>query len=151
MTIATASRAPVAAFDARALIGADLFDTYARRVARVHNLTPARGVRVMVNAVAFMRAAGENPGAHLAPPLEVDWGWHEMILDTRVYPDVCARVAGRFLHHRPADGLEDGGAAIQRTAALMRASGLPADTDLYDPRGSGCHNACHNDDGPAVA
>lgn len=99
----------------------------------------------MDQALSFLSACAQHPTLHLAPPFEVDWGWHMFMLHTKEYAEFCNRVAGRFMHHAPADGLEDGGEAIQKTAAIMKAAGLPVDEDMWSPRGTGCTNTCHMD------
>jgi hypothetical protein len=131
--------------DPRSLISTELFEKLALRVEDEHDVHPSGAEKIVTQALAFLQACAENPGMHLAPPLEVDWGWHMFILHTKEYAAFCDRVAGRFIHHEPADGLQDGGEAIQRTAALMRRAGLPVDKDMWSPRGTGCTNTCHND------
>lgn len=133
------------AFNPRTLVSDQLFDQLVRRLEQEHEIGPNYANRIMIQALAFLKACADNPGVFLAPPLEVDKGWHMFMLHSREYAEFCDRVAGRFLHHQPADGVADGGAAIQHTALIMRNAGLPVDEEMWSPRGTGCYNACHND------
>jgi hypothetical protein len=40
------------------------------------------------------------------PSRAVDSAWHEFILHTELYAQFCEQAFGRFLHHRPAEGME---------------------------------------------
>jgi hypothetical protein len=131
--------------DPRTLIEPELFETLVRRLKAQHHMTTEQAERIMVQALAYLWACAANPTKHLAPPFPVDWGWHQFILHTKQYAAFCFRLAGRFIHHVPADGQPDGGEAIQRTAAIMRAMGLPVDEEMWRPDGTGCTNACHNE------
>ena len=44
----------------------------------------------------------------VVPPGDVDEMWHTHILFTRKYHEDCKLIFGRFLHHSPSDGTEDG-------------------------------------------
>ncbi|WP_433338195.1 glycine-rich domain-containing protein [Spirillospora sp. CA-294931] len=143
MTVTEERTAP--AVDPRELISPDLFAQLARRVSVEHGVSQDQAEKIMVQALAFLWACAQHPSLHLAPPFDVDWGWHMFILHTKAYAAFCDRVVGRFIHHEPADGQEDGGEAIQRTAAIMRDAGLPVDEEMWSPRGTGCTNTCHND------
>ncbi|QFG25409.1 hypothetical protein [Actinomadura sp. WMMB 499] len=129
----------------RELISSELFGQLTSRLASEHEISNEHAERIMEQALSFLQACAENPGVPLAPPFEVDWGWHMFIIHTKAYAAFCDRVAGRFMHHEPADGMEDGGEAIQRTAAVMRVTGLPVDEDMWSPAGTGCTNTCHQD------
>ena len=94
-------------------------------------------------------ACALHPGDHLSPSEMVDAGWHAFLLHTREYAEFCARVAGRFIHHRPSGPGEARPAreAIGATIAAMRAAGLPVDAGLWVPKAkcSQCYVGCADD------
>jgi hypothetical protein len=47
----------------------------------------------------FFDAKRAHPNKLIILPQIADWAWHELILDTARYREVCLRVFGRFLHH----------------------------------------------------
>jgi hypothetical protein len=108
--------------------------------------------RIVEQTLAFLVACAHNPGAGLAPSADVDKGWHVFILHTADYAEFCDRVAGRFIHHLPAEPGEedDGGAALMATVAAMRAAGLHVDADLWYAAPDctsdchQCHAGCHD-------
>lgn len=134
-----------ATLDPRTLIAPELFERLTSRLAREKEISQADAANRVTQALAFLKASADNPGKHLAPPFPVDDAWHLFILHTKEYAAFCHRIAGRFIHHVPADGMPDDGEAIQATADLMRRSGLPVDDQMWAPQGTGCNNACHAD------
>lgn len=79
-------------------------------------------------------------------------------IDTHEYAAFSDRVAGRFLHHVPTNGRNDGespAAVFARTTTAMRRLGFCLDEALW-PRTAlggctGCHNGCHEDPPPVAA
>ncbi|TDW65026.1 hypothetical protein EDF57_103202 [Novosphingobium sp. PhB55] len=47
----------------------------------------------------FLHAKISSPKMLIILPQIADWAWHELILDTRLYREICAGVFGGFLHH----------------------------------------------------
>jgi hypothetical protein len=47
----------------------------------------------------FLDAKARQPGRLIILPQIADWAWHELILDTARYRQVCARIYGRLLSH----------------------------------------------------
>lgn len=47
----------------------------------------------------FLDAKARQPGRVIILPQIADWAWHELILDTGRYRQVCARIYGRQLSH----------------------------------------------------
>lgn len=139
MTITTAPR-PVLH---RATITAELFGRLAYRVQEDEHTDPDTAARIVGQALEFLRACALNPDARLTPSKAVDAGWHAFILHTADYAEFCDRIAGRFIHHRPAaPGEHDGGPeAIGETIAAMRAAGLTVDPDLWIA-GAKCNGNC---------
>lgn len=142
----------------RSLVSADLFQRLTSRIVTTERFERDLAERILDQALAFLAACGSNADAPLAPSELVDIGWHTFILDTHEYAAFCDCVAGRFLHHVPTDGRNDGespAAVFARTTTAMRRLGFCLDDALW-PRtalGSctGCHNGCHEDPPPVAA
>ena len=136
----------------RELVSTCMFARLTSRVMADHGMDQSAAEHVMDQALAFLAACALNPAAGLAPSAEVDKGWHAFILHTADYAEFCRRVAGRFIHHLPAEpGDQDtGGAAICATLTAMRAAGLPVDAALWpasadcDSKCHQCHSGCHD-------
>lgn len=47
----------------------------------------------------LLDAKRARPNELVILPQIADWAWHELILDTKRYRDVCSQIFGRFLHH----------------------------------------------------
>ncbi len=126
------------------LISPRMLSRLTRRVMADHGMEQPAAERIMDQALAFLYTCALNPGVGLAPSDEVDKGWHAFILHTADYAEFCQRVAGRFIHHLPAEpGADsDGGAAIHATLFAMRAAGLPVDEGLW-PAAADCNSNCH--------
>lgn len=138
----TATKETPVSLDPKTLISTELFDQIVTRLADREGLRREHAERCMVQALAFLKACADNPNARLAPPFEVDLAWHTFILHTKEYAEFCENLAGRFLHHRPADGMEDDGAMIRATADIIALGGMPVDHELWGVEGTGCHNTC---------
>ncbi len=50
-----------------------------------------------------LAALFQDPKYSFAPTPSVDAIWHELIIDTRRYLQICLEVHGQFIHHRPLD------------------------------------------------
>lgn len=143
MSTATPLRA-----DARTLISEELFDRLVNRIAKDEHLDRSLAERIMTDALAFLAACGANPGAALAPSEQVDIGWHTFILYTEPYTEFCRRVAGRFIHHSPADepGVTYEPKRDTRLRALdaIRSLGYEPDAELWGVPAdcSQCHDGC---------
>jgi hypothetical protein len=133
----------------RELIAPGLFDTLTLKVMAGGGLDRGTAEKVVEQALAFLVACVLYPEDHLSPSEMVDAGWHAFLLHTREYAEFCARVAGRFIHHRPAGPGEARPAreAIGATIAAMRAAGLRVDADLWVPKTScsQCYAGCADD------
>ena len=133
----------------REVIAPGLFDRLACRVMADGGQDRDTAERVVEQAIGFLVACARNPESHLAPSEAVDAGWHAFILHTREYAEFCSRIAGRFIHHRPAGAGEarDERQAIGVTIAAMRAAGLPVDPGMWVPRAecSQCYAGCADD------
>jgi hypothetical protein len=47
----------------------------------------------------FLDAKRGRPNDLIILPQIADWAWHELILDTARYREMCSQLFGRFLHH----------------------------------------------------
>lgn len=151
--------------DPRNLISTALFGRLVRRIVKDEQIEQAMAERIMGQALAFLKACADNPGAGLSPSSAVDIGWHTFVLHTREYAAFCDRVAGRFIHHEPTDGdacghskcvdtdcqsavaSEPVTSSVADTVAAIRSSGLPVDKELWraNPADcSQCHAGCHD-------
>lgn len=54
----------------------------------------------------------------LTPSITVDDIWHELILFTRLYFDVCENYLDRYIHHRPGGTKEENNKQFIRTLKL---------------------------------
>lgn len=57
--------------------------------------------RAMAEAIKFVWLAASNEDGKLTPSHRVDLVWHELILFTRAYHELCAQQFGKFVHHQP--------------------------------------------------
>jgi hypothetical protein len=117
------------------LISEDLFTRLVNRIAKEQDMPREFAARIMDQALAFLRACGEDHRAPLGPSELVDIGWYTFILYTREYAQFCDRVAGRFIHHVPNDDGEGEGddpeKVITCTTAAIRSLGFAVDDDLW--------------------
>ncbi|GLZ34707.1 hypothetical protein Lesp02_68940 [Lentzea sp. NBRC 105346] len=138
----------------RSLVPIALFDRLTDRISADHGFEPALAARVMDQALVFLKACADRPGAPLSPSWLVDVGWHTFLLYTRDYAEFCDRVAGRFIHHVPTDG--PGGTTLDHTIEAIGASGFAVDPELWEGATSkcdtdkchGCASGCHDDPPP---
>lgn len=95
-------------------------------------MAPDMASRIVVEALKFVAAHAAFPTVRIAPSLEVDEGWHALILHTRLYATLCARL-GRFVHHYPErpDPARYDPHVLTRTMALIEQAGYTADTELW--------------------
>jgi hypothetical protein len=123
--------------EGRSLVSAALFARLVDRIVAEVGLDHARATRVMDQALAFLATCAKSTTC-LAPSKQVDRGWHAFILHTREYAAFCERVAGRFIHHDPADetgnaeGQGDAAPTATATATAIRAAGYTVDDEMWD-------------------
>lgn len=145
----------------RDLLTASAFEAVA---ATVQSNNPGMDVdvaeRITAEALKFVAAAAVERGRGLRPSRTVDEGWHALILHTKVYAKLCARL-GRFVHHVPErrDPTRHDAGALDRTQAAITAVGYRPDMTLWlgptvgvpvaaDCEHSGCSSACADCTGP---
>lgn len=133
----------------RSLIDEALFERLVKRITKDEGISRNFAERIMDQALAFLGACAQNPGAPLAPSTFVDISWHTFVLFTRDYREFCERVAGRFIDHVPTDDGDPGvhGKAahsrLVRTIGTIGAAGFIVDGDLWMSGSSKC-TQCHN-------
>ncbi|MDB4873194.1 MAG: hypothetical protein JWL97_4198 [Gemmatimonadales bacterium] len=138
--------------DPRSLITPDLFTQLVGRIVKDEQVDQQYAERIMVQALAFLKACALSPGRSLAPSEAIDPAWHVFILHTSEYAAFCQHIAGRFIHHRP-DRLSgeptDPVDAIGTTVAAMRDLDLPVDEELWSAptncqKCNECTTQCHS-------
>ncbi|WKD37621.1 hypothetical protein KO717_34190 [Streptomyces xanthophaeus] len=88
--------------------------------------------RLVVEALKFVAAAALFPAVRIAPTVEVDEGWHALILHTHLYASLCSRL-GRTVHHYPErpDRSRHTPDVLTRTVALIEQAGYTPDAELW--------------------
>lgn len=138
--------------DPAGLVEPELFGRLVRRIVADEHVDAAHAVRVVRQALAFLKACADNPSAALSPSLPVDTGWHAFILHTRAYAAFCDQIAGRFIHHTP-DETGEGGASLDITMQAIEAAGFELDDELWSApearcskckKCHQCHRGCHD-------
>ncbi|MGH3241012.1 MAG: hypothetical protein ACRDNL_11585 [Spirillospora sp.] len=142
MTVTT-DRAAMSATAPRDLISAGLFDRIVGRAAAEYCMPVELAERSLVQTLTMLHAIATHPGTAIHPPRVVDVTWHTLMLHTVDYVELCNRLAGHYLHHSPADGAIDGGAAVRESAATLRSLGYEIDEGLWAMiEATACENAC---------
>jgi hypothetical protein len=132
----------------KSLVDASIFGMLAERVARDEQIVPEQAVRVVDQALAFLATCAVS-GVRMSPSKAIDPGWHAFILHTNEYETFCQQVAGRFIHHVPADQSDSATrgaparAAIEQTKAEMLKAGFVVDDELWQPPAADC-SQCHS-------
>jgi hypothetical protein len=62
--------------------------------------------RALIEVVRFMSLVADKTGEPLTPSHRVDLAWHELILFTRTYEQLCHASFGKFVHHQPGGTLQ---------------------------------------------
>jgi hypothetical protein len=138
----------------RTLVPEELFARLTRRIAADERVQLAEAEQIMSDALAFLAACAVHRGEPLSPSARVDIGWHAFILHTRDYAEFCDRIAGRFLHHIPAEGDMPAGSDLflqmNRTMRAIVEAGFAVTPELWldDAKCTQCHNGCYNDPPP---
>lgn len=57
--------------------------------------------KAMLEVLRFLYLVANNQGDLLTPSQRVDLAWHEFILCTKTYREVCNTQFGRFIDHHP--------------------------------------------------
>lgn len=119
----------------RSLVSDTLFERLVTRIVADEQVERQLAVRIMDQALAFLKTCAGTEGASLSPSELVDIGWHTFILHTREYAEFCDSVAGYFIHHVPSDddvaSSEPARRALARSVQAIEAAGFTVDDDLW--------------------
>ena len=141
MTVTTEQAAPAAAM--RDLLPADVFARVAARTATEHSMPADLADRSLTQTLLMLHAIAAHQGLTISPPRVIDVSWHMLILHSKVYIELCDRLSGHYLHHDPADGATDAGAAVRASAQRLRDLGYVIDEELWAMvKATNCHNSC---------
>ncbi|MBV9959353.1 MAG: hypothetical protein JO360_13085 [Acidobacteria bacterium] len=130
------------------LVSSHLFQTLAASLQREEEkrgraLSAEFAARSIEAGLGFLQLIALFPEAGpFRPAPRVDDAWHVFLLYTREYMEFCERVAGKYIHHVPADfpGSSDGeGLSLCETVKFMEARGIPFDPEIW-----GAENASGN-------
>lgn len=99
------------------------------RKALLCNANDAR--RALVEVIRFMDLAATNDRGQFTPAHRVDLAWHELILFTRAYQQLCANEFGKFVHHHPGGLAHDNRSQFERTLRLYEQSFGPPPIDFW--------------------
>lgn len=117
------------------------------RIVEDENLSEELALRILDQALGFLKLASIEPEGHYSPSPLVDIGWHTFILYTRSYDAFCrALTGGRFIHHEPTDeeGVENLSSGPAATMQAMLRNGIIVDEPLWAYFNSG---DCTSSDG----
>lgn len=90
-------------------------DMLVPRVAKVHGYSEKDAANLVKEAkrMLYLSIVSDHP---ISPSVQVDDGWHEMLMFTRFYRDFAEFIGG-FIHHDPTPGPPDGGRLYEKTKA----------------------------------
>lgn len=122
--------------DPQTLLGTDTFDSVVRTIVDNNpGMAADTAARIADQAVLFVVASAQNPGAYTAPSRVVDEGWHALLAHSLSYMQLCERF-GSYVHHFPGyDPTNYDPQILDRTRSLMEAAGGTIDEELW--RGPG--------------
>jgi hypothetical protein len=107
---------------------------------------PEEANSALAEAIKFMWLAADTEDGPLTPSHRVDLAWHELILFTRAYQQLCEDQFGKFIHHQPADPDEVNHQPLAKTVnRYQRMFGVPPDHfwGTHQSAGSTC-GACES-------
>lgn len=85
-------------------------------LARQYGWSLSRILAAELGFLAFLQAIRNSPDTPLTPTSEVDEYWHQAILLTPFYVDLCQQLFGKYLHHWQFDppGTPFNGGALEK-------------------------------------
>jgi hypothetical protein len=121
------------------VIDESLWNRLVMRITRDRGVDESHAERVMDQTLGFLKLCAVEPDVHYGPSEVVDLGWHTFILDTREYARFCNRLAGRFIHHVPTDGMDVSDVSRPDTVAAMVRYGIEVDDELWPDLAEDCY------------
>ncbi len=107
--------------------------------------TEDKALSELENFKAFfaLRGVAKFP---IVPTKDIDEVWHACILHTEFYIDLCTSLHGKYVHHRPSDGMTESKTSsrinFKKTAAIFgRLTGRPY---VVGTHGAKCCSNCSN-------
>ncbi|HEY8985365.1 MAG TPA: hypothetical protein VIU15_38050 [Streptomyces sp.] len=115
----------------RSLVSEGDFEMLAGFCASEYGLERGRAERVVDQALALVHVMGTTrAGAEMAPSVEVDPGWHTLVLHTDWYAAWCEREFGYFVHHQPGSKTRTRG-LMDDVVRRLRVVGFAVDEELW--------------------
>lgn len=114
------------------------------RLTSVKGLSPGQSREALVEVIKFLSLCALSERT-LTPSKIVDDIWHELILFTRTYHDMCYQYFGKFIHHQPSANTGKEHRQFQHTLTLYQNT-FGALNEAFWPyqTGSEC-GACENE------
>lgn len=134
--------------DARSLLTAEQFAGVKATVLRANpGMDEALAERITLEGLKFVATSAHRSSGRMAPSPVVDEGWHALILHTKVYADLNARLGGRFVHHipqppNPTEPTVPGW--LQRSQAAIELAGFEVDAELWRPNSVNVSAECQH-------
>ncbi|MFE5191615.1 hypothetical protein [Streptomyces sp. NPDC056628] len=123
--------------------GMSLWDREVALLLRDHTMVRDMAERILGNAVMYTIGSIEHPEVHLGVGKLVDYGVHQLILDTPVWWGIGrAYNGGAYKHHAPFITRRSDGLCL-RTADFLKSIGFDVDDELWAIDGANC-SPCDN-------
>lgn len=91
----------------------------------------------------FLRLCASTPDTDFVPSKYVDAGWHEFVLCTRDYTQLCQEQFGGYIHHDPSDLPDE--EAYERTRQALLAQNGELNEAFWPPLSAGsCSGNCQS-------
>jgi hypothetical protein len=116
-----------------------------RRAAAREGWSPTYSSDVECEYRKFIYVSVKHPHEQLGMSGPVDVLWHEHILHTMDYVQLCLEVAGRYLHHIPTAHANGDGSEYRRTISLIENHFGEANWNVWPKVGvadAGCCSGC---------
>ncbi len=120
-------------------LSADFADKLRWRLAEVRPDCGVAEHERRISATLDFLAACAIPGApSLAPSPAIDQVWHEMIMHTADYRELCLGLGVAFIDHEPAGPHSSAMPSVEDTVTFMRSRGIATDNaeDLWQSDGA---------------
>lgn len=89
------------------------------KISRACGVTKSEVEGLLTEVMIFLTLIGRE-NQKLSPSLIVDYAWHELILCTRFYQQLCEENFGRYIHHHPGGEDSENEKQFNHTLKLYR-------------------------------